>query len=92
MNPTNEPVALTEGIRLVLAALLAVLTVFHVLSLSTDQVGALWGLYAAVSMLLSVIARLKSTPTAKVAMTTAEAAILNPPPAPPAPLSRDEIW
>lgn len=85
MEPTNtastfttEPIAATEAVRLVLVAVIAVSTAFGIWEPTTEQMGALLGLYAAVSVLLAVVARRRSTPTAQVALTVKQADALRP--------------
>lgn len=76
LNPTSEPVALSEAVRAVLLAVIALLQAFDVWNPTPEQNAAVLGLYIAVSVLLSVFARLRSTPTEKVALTTDQAKAL----------------
>lgn len=77
LNPTSEPVALSEAVRLVIVAAIVVLQAFDVWNPTTEQNAAVLGLYAAVSLLLSVFARMRSTPTDQVALTTTQLDVLN---------------
>jgi hypothetical protein len=74
---TREPIAATEAVRLVIVATFAVTTSFDVWTPTPEQTGSLLGLFAAVSVLLSVFARRRSTPTAQVALTVAQADALS---------------
>lgn len=76
MNTSNEPITLTEGVRLVIVAAIAVLTSFEIWEPTPAQLGSILGLYAAVSVVLSIFARLRSTPTEKVALTHEQVEIL----------------
>lgn len=76
MNTTNEPITLTEAVRLVLVAAIAVLTSFEIWEPTPAQLGSILGLYAAVSVVLSIFARMRSTPTKKVALTREQVKIL----------------
>lgn len=75
----GEPIALTEGGRLLVIAVLVVLQSFHIWTPDPDQYSALLGLYATGSIVLSILARRRSTPTVKVALTTEQADKLTPP-------------
>lgn len=78
---TREPITVTEAARTLLLAVLAVVQVFDWITLTPEQNGAVLGLFAAVSVMLSVLARQRSTPTTQVALTTAQAdALTNSPP------------
>lgn len=77
MNTTSEPISITEAIRLVIVGVITLLVAFNAWNPTPEQTGAVLGVYAAVSILLSVIARSKSTPTSKVALTNDDVAALN---------------
>jgi hypothetical protein len=77
MDTTSEPISVTEAVRLLIIAVLVALPAFDVWSPSPEQYAAVLGLYGAVSVVLSVVARAKSTPTSKVALTVAQADQLN---------------
>jgi hypothetical protein len=77
LNPTSEPVALGEAVRLLIVAVIVLLQAFDIWNPTTEQNAAVLGLYAAVSLLLSVFARQRSTPTDQVALTTDQADALN---------------
>jgi len=70
---SSEPVAWTEAVRTLILAVFATTTAFEVWEPTAQQTGAVLGLVIAVSVVLSTIARLKSTPTAKVALTLKQA-------------------
>lgn len=70
---TREPITVTEAIRGVLLAVLALAQVFGWLTLTSEQNGAILTLFVALSVLLSVLARNRSTPTSQVALTTEQA-------------------
>lgn len=75
-TPATEPVAVTEAIRTLILAVMALSTAFDVWEPTPQQTGAVLGCVIAVSVLLSVFARLRSTPTANVALTVADAEAL----------------
>lgn len=77
LDPTNEPITRTEAWRLLFVAALALPQAFGLVSFSPDQLASLLGLFAAVSVVMSVHARSKSTPTSKVALTTDQMEELN---------------
>lgn len=68
-----EPVAWTEAVRTLILAVFATTTAFEVWEPTAQQTGAVLGLVIAVSVVLSAFARLRSTPTAKVALTVQQA-------------------
>lgn len=65
----GEPIAISEAVRAVVVATGSVLTLFNVWNPTPEQFGGVLALYGAVSVMLSVFARLRSTPTSKVALT-----------------------
>lgn len=73
----SEPVALTEGIRVVIIATIALLTAFNAWNPTPEQIGAVLGFYIAISAVLSVIARMKSTPNVSVGLTTDDVKLLD---------------
>lgn len=73
----NEPVSITEAVRLVIVATIAFTVSFGWWSPTPEQIGAVLSLYAALSIVLSAVARSRSTPTAKVALTVADVEALN---------------
>lgn len=75
----NEPVAATEAVRLLILAVITALVSFNAWNPSPEQIGAVLGLYAAASVVLSVFTRKQSTPTSKVALTNDQAAALGKP-------------
>jgi hypothetical protein len=92
MPASTEPVAATEAVRSLVLAVLAVLLAFNAVNPTQEQTAAILGLVTAGSVMLSVFARLRSTPTSKVALTTAQAtALAPPPPEPPTPVTAAEV-
>lgn len=73
----SEPIAITEAFKGLLVATLSTLQAFNVVHLSDTQQAVILAEYLAGSVALSAVARSLSTPTAKVAMTTAQATALN---------------
>ncbi len=73
----SEPIGYTEAGRVLIIAIGVVLVAFHVWRPSPDQMGAVLGLYAAISGLLSMYARTKSVPLSHVATTKAQEHALN---------------
>lgn len=74
---TNEPITRTEALRLLIIAAIVALQAFDVWNPTNEQNAAVLGLYAALSVVLSVFARQRSTPNEKVALTTHEADVIN---------------
>lgn len=82
---STEPVALAEAGRVLVLSTIALGIGFGWWHLTAEQIGLLLGEYTALSVLLSVIARAKSTPNSKVAITHDQVALLEkatPPPGP----------
>jgi hypothetical protein len=73
---TTEPISISEAVRLAIIAVIVCLQAFNVWNPTTAQNAAILGLYAAASVVLSVVARSKSTPTSKVALTTADVSLI----------------
>lgn len=77
---SSEPIAVTEAVRSLLIAVMVALTAFGAWEPTPEQTSAVLGLYLAISVVLSVVARKRSTPTSKVALTTEQLAALQAPP------------
>lgn len=73
----TEPITVTEALRFLILAVIAALQAFDLWNPTTEQNAAVLGLYAALSVVLSVFARQRSTPNEKVALTTHEADVIN---------------
>lgn len=59
----QQPVGITEAVRLLLVSLLVLIEAFGWASFTPGQYTALLGVYAAVSVLLSLIAHRRTTPS-----------------------------
>lgn len=73
----NEPVSVTEAIRGVLLAVIAALQAFDVWSPTPEQNAAVLAMFIALSVALSSVARSKTTPTSKVALTHDDVALID---------------
>lgn len=81
----REPVAVAEAGRGVLISVIAAGSAFGWWHLNDEQLAALLTMYVAVSGMLAMFARAKSTPTASVALTHDQVSVLEkatPPPGP----------
>lgn len=61
MNINDQPVGFTEAVRLLVAAVIVALSAFSVVEFTAEQNAAIFGLYAALSLVLSNLARKRVT-------------------------------
>ena len=76
-NLEKEPIAITEAIRSFILAFIPFCASFGIWEPSEQQVYGILGLLVPASILLSFLARKRSTPNSSVALTNNDASLLN---------------
>lgn len=73
---TDEPVAVTEAVRGVILSTLGLLQGFEVIHLSPVQIGLILTEFVAISAVMSAVARARSVPASRVALTIGQADLI----------------